>query len=172
MTDLTEHYPEKGSNFSAGDRAAMPATESSPPLPKEWSKASFQQHFQTLLPLILAEWPQLSKDALLQTEGDLEQAIAHISAHTQQTRTLVQEHLKELATVAAKRSATLRSQTHAKVDGLVQDLEQRTEQLMQEFKSEILPELENKARSNIGSSLLMALGLGFILGLLVGGRRG
>lgn len=58
------------------------------------------------------------------------------------------------------------------IDQLLGELEQRTDQLMQDFKAEMLPELEKKARRNLGTSLLMALGLGLILGLLLGGKRG
>jgi uncharacterized membrane protein YheB (UPF0754 family) len=57
------------------------------------------------------------------------------------------------------------------VDQLLNELETRTEHLIAELKAEMLPELEKKARSNLGTSLLVALGLGFVLGLLVGGKR-
>ncbi|QQE65160.1 hypothetical protein GFS31_18450 [Leptolyngbya sp. BL0902] len=58
------------------------------------------------------------------------------------------------------------------IDQLLGELEQRTDQLMQDFKADLLPELEQKARRNLGTSLLMALGLGIIVGLLLGGKRG
>ncbi|MEO1069721.1 MAG: hypothetical protein AAFW95_11475 [Cyanobacteria bacterium J06638_6] len=57
------------------------------------------------------------------------------------------------------------------VDQLLNELETRTEHLIAELKAEMLPELEKKARSNLGTTLLVALGLGFVLGLLVGGKR-
>jgi hypothetical protein len=137
------------------------------------SEATFQQNFQNLMPLILSEWPQLSKEKLLDAKGDLEQAIATIASQTQHTRTLVRNQLSELAALAAEKSTTIRSsKTYAKVDELVHDLEARTEELIKDFKSEVLPELENRARSNLGTTLFMAVGLGFILGLLFGGRRG
>jgi ElaB/YqjD/DUF883 family membrane-anchored ribosome-binding protein len=151
----------------ASESSSIPSPNSS-----ELSRESFKQNFRTIVPLILAEWPHLSKKNLLETEGDLEHTIANIAEQTKHTRTLVQEHLKELTMLASKKSTAMRSKAHSKVDELVHDLEDRTEQLVAEFKSEILPELENKARSNLGSSLLIALGLGFILGLMVGGKRG
>ena len=55
---------------------------------------------------------------------------------------------------------------------LLNDLETRTDHLIKEFRSELLPELEQKARSNLGTTLVITLGLGFILGLLAGGKRG
>jgi hypothetical protein len=134
---------------------------------------AFQQNFQTLLPLILAEWPQLSQAKLLEAEGNLEHAVTTIADHTDHTRTLVRRQLSELATLATQKTDQIKSsKTYAKVDELVHDLEARTEDLMKEFKAEVLPELESQARSNLGTSLLITLGLGFILGLLFGGRRG
>jgi ElaB/YqjD/DUF883 family membrane-anchored ribosome-binding protein len=150
----------------------VPDEPNAPESSTSLSQENFRQNFQQIVPLILAEWPQISKAKLLEAEGNLEEAISHIANQTQHTRTLVRSHLAELSGLAAEKSKHLRSEARTQVDHLIQDLETRTEQLMAEFKSEVLPELEQKARSNLGSSLLMALGFGFILGLLFGGRRG
>jgi hypothetical protein len=144
---------------------------------------TFQQTFSQLVPLILDEWPQLTRDRLLATEGDLEQVVHYISSQTEHTQTLVRRHIDELATLLRGKTFEDGSlpTTHepgrgemvsSKIDELITDLEVRTEQLMKEFKAEVLPELERKARSNLGTSLLIALGIGFILGLTFGGKRG
>jgi hypothetical protein len=143
---------------------------------------AFKHHFKAMVPLILAEWPQLLETNLVATEGDLDLAVAYISGETDRTQTLTRRHLEELATLVepapepAPAPALPASDTEADhpstIDQLLGDLETRTEHLMAEFKAEMLPELEKKARSNLGTSLLIALGLGFILGLLLGGKRG
>ncbi|MGB3203245.1 MAG: hypothetical protein WBA99_20230 [Nodosilinea sp.] len=73
--------------------------------------------------------------------------------------------------ISAKISTVLEETVPTTVDQLLNDLESRTERLIAELKAEMLPELEKKARSNLGTSLLIALGLGFILGLRLGGKR-
>lgn len=73
--------------------------------------------------------------------------------------------------ISAKISTALEETVPTTVDQLLNDLESRTERLISELKAEMLPELEKKARSNLGTSLLIALGLGFILGLRLGGKR-
>ncbi|PSN11066.1 hypothetical protein C7293_25715 [filamentous cyanobacterium CCT1] len=73
--------------------------------------------------------------------------------------------------ISAKISTVLEETVPSTVDQLLNDLESRTERLIAELKAEMLPELEKKARSNLGTSLLIALGLGFILGLRLGGKR-
>ena len=150
------------------------------------AQSAFAHHFKAMVPLILSEWPQLLEENLLATEGDLDLAVAYISGETEHTQTLTRHHLDELATLA--KSSDRRAPTSngaaalapdrdddpepSTVDQLLSDLETRTEHLIDEFKAEMLPELEKKARSNLGTSLLIALGLGFILGLLLGGKRG
>lgn len=149
------------------------------------SDEGFKQRYQDLLPLVLKEWPQLDKADLEAVQGNLDQAIHYIADKTDHTRTLVRHHLHELWLLAESRATKLRSLQNegddlatgeatppSQTEQLIQELEKRTEHLIKEFKAELLPELEQKARSNLGSTLLMTLGLGFILGLLFGGRRG
>jgi hypothetical protein len=151
---------------------------------KKLSK-TFKRHFHALVPLAIAEWPDLSEANLLATEGDLDQAVNYISDATERTKTLVRRQLTELtglietkaeavttATPMEMAAAVLPGVEKASIDRLLDDLESRTEHLIQELKAEMLPELEQRARSNLGQSLLIALGLGFVLGLVVGGRRG
>ncbi len=153
-----------------------------------------------LIPLMVEEWPDLRREDLENIADDPEATVIYIATHTDHTRTLVRRHLGELASLASNQaddtaddSAAANSGHRAKVDlslnspdlptdraaaepstidQLLGELEDRTDQLIQDFKAEMLPELEKKARSNLGTSLLMAVGLGVILGLLLGGKRG
>lgn len=165
------------------------------PIPLIPAQEAFEHHFEAMVPLILSEWPQLIEENLLATEGDLDLAVAYISGETDRTQTLVRRQIKELASMiegdalaagkaAANRasSSTLQSAgpqssgalgvDKSSIDNLLDDLESRTERLIQELKVEMLPELEKRARGNLGQSLLIALGIGFVLGLILGGKRG
>jgi hypothetical protein len=137
-----------------------------------------EQHLQDLAPLILEEWPQLQPDQVLATEGNLDELIAYISMQTEHTRTLIRRHLGELYSlwqVKVTQPTTVRRDelgSHSQMNQLLEELETRTDHLIKEFRSELLPELEKKARTNLGTTLVITLGLGFILGLLAGGKRG
>jgi hypothetical protein len=138
---------------------------------------AFKHHFDAMVPLIIAEWPQLIKENLLATEGDLELAVAYISGETDRTQTLIRRQIRELSTLVEANGAALETADAApsppsSIETLLDDLESRTEHLIQELKAEMLPELEQRARSNLGQSLLIALGIGFVLGLILGGKRG
>ena len=155
---------------------------------------TFNQHFDAMVPLLLAEWPQLIEENLLATEGDLDLAIAYISGETDRTQTLIRRQIKELASLVepedkaaiappiapeVEDKAPSISPSPSKddvsppssIENLLDDLESRTEHLIQELKAEMLPELEQRARSNLGQSLLIALGIGFVLGLILRGKR-
>jgi hypothetical protein len=147
---------------------------------------TFSQHFDAMVPLVMAEWPQLIEENLLATEGDLDLAVAYISGETDRTQTLIRRQIKELASlVEPEDKAAIAPELEDKapiapkddasppsnIENLLDDLESRTEHLIQELKAEMLPELEQRARSNLGQSLLIALGIGFVLGLILGGKR-
>jgi hypothetical protein len=122
---------------------------------------TFSQHFDAMVPLVMAEWPQLIEENLLATEGDLDLAVAYISGETDRTQTLIRRQIKELASlvepedkaaiappiapeledkapIAPKDDASPPSN----IENLLDDLESRTEHLIQELKAEMLPELE------------------------------
>ncbi len=154
------------------------------------TKKAFKHHFESMVPLLLSEWPQLTEANLAATEGDVDSTVVYISGETDRTKTLVRRQINELATLVevdapaldkvAANGASSSSLEPAgplgvdksSIDNLLDDLESRTENLIQELKAEMLPELEKRARGNLGQSLLIALGIGFVLGLILGGKRG
>ena len=154
------------------------------------TKKAFKHHFESMVPLLLSEWPQLTEANLAATEGDVDSTVVYISGETDRTKTLVRRQINELATlvevdapapdkVAANGASSSSLEPtgplgvdKSSIDNLLDDLEARTENLIQELKTEMLPELEKRARGNLGQSLLIALGIGFVLGLILGGKRG
>lgn len=146
------------------------------------SQTEFRDGFDAIAPLILEEWPQLAAEDLTATEGDLDLVIDYIAANTEHTRTLVRHYLTELMQVGKWRETPKQkleqdSESPPKIedyitttlDRTIQALEGRTEKLITKVQSEMIPEVNRKAKDNIGNSLLTALGIGFILGVLFGG---
>lgn len=156
---------------------------SNPPL---ISPEKFQDSFSAMIPLILEEWPEISSKQLLATAGSLEQVIDCIAIATDRTRVLIRRQLQELYQVALLESRKSHSAQWAEQlmqladehipDANLKDaiarLEVQTETLLQQLKQEMLPEMTEKVQKHPIRSLLTAVGVGFVLGLLVGGRRG
>lgn len=146
----------------------------------------FKASFGVITPLILEEWPQLTADRLAATAGDLNQVVDYIAAETDRTRILIRRQLQELYQIAlanqppaaSSRLATRLTEltTEALTDShfkaTIAELEARTEKLLHQFKQETLPDLTEQVKKNPVGSLLAAVGVGFVLGLVFGGGRG
>src|SRR5262245_38172739 len=124
---------------------------------------TYRSNLERLRPLILEEWPAVDSAALADTAGDLERAVALIAERTGHTRSLVRTQLAELCEVAETRGSGL--------EGLLQDLEARARRAVDQVRHELLPRAEGRVRQNLLVSLLLAIGLGVILGMFWRGPR-
>lgn len=165
----------------------------------ELSDDSFKNNLNELIPLIEAEWPGMDTELIRAAEGDLNAVVDYIATQTEHTRTLVRRQLAELNGLAIRdriaqeaqvkpmsngssassstsgtngTNGTNGSGLSSEIDQILQVLERHTEDLVGQFKKDVLPEVSDRARSNIGTSLLTALGIGFLLGIIIGGGRG
>ncbi len=137
----------------------------------------------------------MDTEVIRAAEGDVDAVVDYIAAQTEHTRTLVRRQLAELNGLAIRDRIAKEAQTKpaangssttststsnntngsglsSEIDQILQVLERHTEDLVVQFKKDVLPEVGDRARSNIGTSLLTALGIGFLLGIIIGGGRG
>jgi ElaB/YqjD/DUF883 family membrane-anchored ribosome-binding protein len=127
-------------------------------------------------PLIQAEWPGLDAAALAATAGDLEQVTALVAAHADRTKVAIRRALLELF-VEATRARTTNGAAHpgvAQVDealAMLRRFEAFASDEARKVSAKVLPETEARVRKSPWTSLLIALGIGLILGLWLNGRR-
>lgn len=163
--------------------------------PKSLSSEQFKGRFEQLIPLICQEWTPVTSDELAATEGDLDLAVDLIAEATDHTKTLIrcqiaelhslslswerQDHEKSTLTPANSDEPNLpakeddETNPHSpSIDDVLDLLERRTEKLVERVKADVLPEVKSQAKRNLGASILTALGIGFLLGLFVGGSGG
>jgi hypothetical protein len=134
-----------------------------------WTE-SFKQDFAKVRPLITREWPAVDGEALLKTDGDLDRVISLVAESTSHTSALVRTKLEELHGLAI---APPRGARDPMIE-LLERLEKKTTDLASELRSSALPHARDKVKDNLLVSLLVAVGLGFILGVIFvlgGGRR-
>lgn len=151
------------------------------------SKSAFAGAFSTLRPAILGEWSQVDDAALAATSGELDKVVALIAERTAHTKALVRRQLEELYRVvmipAAEPGHTGRPRrpraaadgdAHgANLDHLIEEFERRTSHIIRELRGGFLGGARDRVRDNVFFSLLVTLGLGFIVGVLfTGGSRG
>jgi ElaB/YqjD/DUF883 family membrane-anchored ribosome-binding protein len=146
------------------------------------SPKKFRKQFERLAPLIVEEWQQLELDELVATDGNLDAVIEYITDQTEQTRTLVQRHLHELYQFAKTEKteklkavqsdlAQLQEQMLPTVEKTLELLEKRAETILAKVEEDVLSDVKDRVREKPGTSLLTALGIGFLIGLIIGGSN-
>lgn len=134
----------------------------------------------------------MSEADLDETGGDIERVVAVVARATEHTRALVRRQLAELSGLTGAADAAADPLT-ARVEAALRRLEERTaglrgqandvverasalagraSEVADHVKQDLVPEAEAKVKENPLVSLLVALGLGMILGLIIGGSFG
>jgi hypothetical protein len=144
---------------------------------------AFKRAFAAVAPLVKEEWPGLDAAALEATGGDFDKVTTLVADHTEHTRLVIRRQLGELLAIAERSpnravngAATERPKGVADqmddVLAAVRRLESFASEEAKKMSSKVLPAAETRVRQNLWMSLLLALGLGVILGLWMnGGRR-
>jgi ElaB/YqjD/DUF883 family membrane-anchored ribosome-binding protein len=146
--------------------------------------------WERLQPAILTEWPQVAADALAATEGELDAVVAVVAEATDRTQLWVRRHLAELVDLLAPPRSRLEERLQRLLERLegmeplreraqeaaaaakeaMHEVETRAEDFARDVRTQF-PKAEGHLRDNLWTSLLGALGLGLIIGLLWGTSR-
>ena len=144
-----------------GATANAPVAEKAGPAPLQ---ALFRERFESLLPALQKEWPEVARHTLEATRGSFDNAVEVISRQTGATSAGVRRQLGELL-------QTTGDQAHQVVDAL-KPLEDQLEHLLDELNSTLRPKIEKPVRERPLLALGVAAGVGLIVGLLLNsGRR-
>jgi hypothetical protein len=146
---------------------------------------AFAKAFPALQPLICAEWAAVDSKALAATEGDYEKVVALVTSATEHSRTLVKRHLGELVQIAnedAAKAAKGDAGGSSKADGVLgvaerslqealRRLQAKANEVAEYVRKDALTDAKRKAEEHpLFVALLVAVGLGFILGFLLRGH--
>jgi len=123
----------------------------------------FRERFETLLPTIQKEWPEVARHTLEATRGSFDQAVEVISRQSGHATEVVKERLLDLVRITG-------DQAHQVGDSL-RSLEEQLESLLDELNSTLRPRIEKPVRDRPLVSLGIAAGVGFVAGLLLASRR-
>jgi hypothetical protein len=133
-------------------------------------QAAFKRDFAKLEPLLLDEWPSVDKAALATASGDLEKVVALIAEATPHTKPVVRAKLAELAGVATREERPSQSSADKAGDlskslhDLLDRAEKRVTKLAAEATDSAVPAVRTFAKEHLLLTLLIVLGLGFLLG--------
>lgn len=126
--------------------------------------------FAVLARLVREEWPSVDAAALEATGGDDDQIVALVATATEHTKALVRKQLAELRGLArgTRRRAWFEDDD---ADELLRRAGARAKELAKDLEGQAIREATRQVRKNPLASLLVAMGLGLLLGLFFGGSR-
>ncbi len=125
-----------------------------------------------VVPLMVSEWPEVDRALLDGAGNDLGEVVEVISTATGRTKTLVKSQLAELA-VYAKADDDSGSDDLNRMRRMLKNLEEKSQEIAEFARGQLLPQAKEKVQENLVVSLLVAVGLGFLLGFVArsAGRR-
>ena len=146
----------------AGDTTAEP--QASARTAESPAARQFRDRFESLLPSIQREWPEVARSTLEATRGSFDTVVEVIARQTGRTSEGVKQQLLELVQVTG-------DQAHHLADSL-RPLEEQLEQLLDDLNASLRPRIEKPVRERPLMALGIAAGVGVLVGLLLAsGRR-
>jgi ElaB/YqjD/DUF883 family membrane-anchored ribosome-binding protein len=127
-------------------------------------QTAFRDRFESLLPTIQKQWPEVARHTLEATRGSFDQLVEVISRQTGGATPRVKQQLLDL----------IEATTHQaqQVGDSLKPLEEQLEQLLDDLNRTLRPKLEKPVRERPLLALGLAAGVGLLLGLLLSqGRR-
>lgn len=160
--------PDTTQPVSEATPAAAPAeTPATAPLPAGDAQPShnlFRERFESLLPSIQKQWPEVARHTLEATRGSFDHVVEVISRQSGVTTTGVKQQLLDLVQATGEQAGHV-------VDSL-RPLEEQLEQLLDELNTTLRPRIEKPVRERPLMALGIAAGVGLLVGLLLSsGRR-
>ncbi len=153
--------PEAGAALSDPPATVQEAPGSGP---RQAGPALFRERFESLLPAIQQQWPQVAHQTLEATRGSLDKVVEVIAHQTGRTSEGVKTQLMDLVQATGDRANHL-------ADSL-KPLEDQLEHLLDDLNTTLRPRIEKPVRERPLLALGLAAGVGLLTGLLLAsGRR-
>jgi len=124
----------------------------------------FRERFDSLLPRIQKQWPEVARQTLEASRGSFETVVELISRQSGATSAVVRQQLTELLQVTTEQASQMAEN--------LRPLEEQLEGLLDELNASLRPRIEKPVRDKPLLALGVAAGFGLLVGLLLSsGRR-
>jgi ElaB/YqjD/DUF883 family membrane-anchored ribosome-binding protein len=147
------------------DGAGAPGVEEQSARSGNQLQLRFRERFESLLPTIQKEWPEVARHTLEATRGSFDQVVEAISRQSGSTGEKVKGQLLELVHATGDQAQHLGDS--------LKPLEDQLEKLLDELNATLRPRITRPVREKPLLAISVAAGVGLLVGLLLGsGRRG
>jgi ElaB/YqjD/DUF883 family membrane-anchored ribosome-binding protein len=158
----TNATPQPDAASQGGDGAGADAAETRS---SNQLQLRFRERFESLLPTIQKEWPEVARHTLEATRGSFDQVVDAISRQTGTRGEKVKHQLMDLVHATGDQAQQLGDS--------LKPLEEQLERLLDELNSTLRPKISRPVRERPLLAISLAAGVGLLVGLLLGsGRRG
>ncbi len=155
---------ETDTSHPPADPARMAAPEPATAGDAQQVQNQFRERFESLLPSIQKEWPDVARHTLEATRGSFDHVVEVISHQSGVTASGVKQQLLDLVNVTGEQAGHV-------VDAL-RPLEDQLEHLLDDLNTTLRPRIEKPVRERPLMALGIAAGVGLVVGLLLSsGRR-
>ena len=149
---------------SVNSASGEPKIDTSPTPNEELSDQWFSDRFESLIPQIQEQWPDMARQTLEATRGSLDELVRVLSLHSGKTTSGVKEQLEELFNSASDKTKDIAES--------LEPLETTLENLLDELNTTLRPRIEKPVREKPLLAIGIAAGIGVLVGLILsGGRR-
>ncbi len=151
-------------SVSSASDEPQTTTETAPQQKEVLKDQWFSERFESLLPRIQEQWPDLAQQTLEATRGSFDEVVRVIAEHSGKTNLKVKEQLESIFNSASDHTKNFAER--------LEPLEEQLEQLLDELNGSLRPRIEKPVRERPLMAIGIAAGIGVILGiLLAGGKR-
>ena len=146
---------ETDTTHPAPEAAPAPAPEPAVSAQAQQAQNQFRERFESLLPTIQREWPEVARHTLEATRGSFDHVVEVISRQSGVTTAGVKQQLLDLVNVTGEQAGHV-------VDSL-RPLEEQLEHLLDELNSTLRPRIEKPVRERPLMALGIAAGVALVL---------
>jgi polyhydroxyalkanoate synthesis regulator phasin len=164
MDPFPSQEPAREHEAGNGAPLGTPVADPAPSPAFTQLQAAFRERFDTLLPTIQREWPEVARHTLEATRGSFDQVADAISRQTGITANGARRQLLDLLQATTQQAG--------QVAESLTPLEEQLEQILDDLNTTLRPRIEKPVRERPLMALGIAAGIGLLAGLLLSsGRR-
>ena len=130
----------------------------------DWvSEKWLREKLDSLIPLIQEKWPEIAKQTIEATKGSIDDLVNVIAKHTGKSSIGIKNQLLDIVNSIQSNKWEISEQ--------LEPIENQLEELLDELNKTLRPKIENPIKEKPILSLVIAAGIGLIIGTFINSGR-
>ena len=121
------------------------------------------EKIDSLIPLIKEKWPTITQQTLEATQGSIDDLVEVIACHTGTSANRIKSQLYEIIDSI--------KENKWEISEKIEPIENQLEELLEELNNTLRPKIESPIRKKPILSIVIAAGIGLLIGTLINNRK-